>query len=120
MPKTKGVCVVRSRDGRFFEIPEDVLGQYQVQPHVIPPEERLEPQSRGGGDPAADLLNRSRGLIQIIINAPAESTPRVYSGRTQQDYRDQWVYQPPEIGAPMEWGDDMDPTGGMSSAARRG
>jgi len=117
MPKTKAVCVVRSKDGRFFEVPEDVLGKYQVQPHTIPAEERQEPTSRGPIDPTADLLSRARGLIQIIINAPAEGGPRVVGGRTQGD---QWTYQPPEINAAMEWGDDVDPTGGMSSAARRG
>lgn len=85
MPKTKSVSVVRSKDGRYFEIPDHILKQYQIQPHAVPTEERLPLSAQSPGDPQS-----------------------------------QWVYRPPEVGASLEWGDDIDPTGGMSSASRRG
>ena len=65
--------IVRSKDGRFFRIPDEVLKSYAV------------PSDKQNGTSAG-----------------------------------QWIYETPTVCQAMDWGDDIDPTGGMSSAARRG
>jgi hypothetical protein len=115
MPKGKATCVVRSKDGRFFEIPEALLKKYQVAPDELSADER-----RDAGSPTrspAQTLRLAKGLVQITINVPAGA--QVHEGGTREsDVEGQGLpYEAPAVGDATQWGDDPGPIGGTT---RRG
>jgi hypothetical protein len=106
--------IVRAKDGRFFRIPEDVLREYALKPDRLSADEKgsvLETNGNGNGD--------ARGAVQVIINISPNGHVQTETAKSEPSSA-QWIYETPSSGQAMEWGDDLDPTGGMSSAARRG
>jgi len=114
MPQSSA-AVVKAKDGRFYKIPDAVLKRYLVKPDRLSSEEKEGFSSRTNGHSHGD----GRSGIQVIINVSPDGN--VQLGRPDSESsKAQWIYEMPNAGPTMEWGDDIDPTGGMSSAARRG
>jgi hypothetical protein len=114
MPQRE-TAVVKAKDGRFYKIPDAVLKQYLVKPDKLTAEEKASFSSKTNGH----ANGNGRGGVQVIINVAPDGN--VQLGRPgSENSKAQWIYEMPTPGPTMEWGDDIDPTGGMSSAARRG
>jgi len=107
--------VVRSKDGRFFSIPEDILKKYRVKPDKLSAAEKDD----GGARKNGKANGHANGAIQVIINVSPDGRVQTI-GANGEGGGKKWIYEPPTAGPAVEWGDDFDPTGGMSSAARRG
>ena len=107
--------VVRTKDGRFFKIPDAVLKQYLVKPDKLSADEKGSFSSKTNGHSNGN----AKGTVQVIINVSPDGHVQTMSPKRDRS-KAQWIYEAPVAGPAMEWGDDIDPTGGMSSAARRG
>lgn len=114
MPQLQ-TAVVRSKDGRFFNVPESVLKRYRVKPDKLSADEKAPAKSKTNGYSKGN----GKGTVQVIINVSSDGRVQTISGEAATP-NGEWIYEPPAAGRAMEWGDDFDPTGGMSSAARRG
>lgn len=108
-------AIVKAKDGRFYRVPDAVLKQYLVKPDKLSAEEKGSFSSKANGHSNGN----GRGGVQVIINVAPDGNVQVdHPGNGSS--KPQWIYEMPNGGTTMEWGDDIDPTGGMSSAARRG
>jgi hypothetical protein len=107
--------VVKAKDGRFFKIPDSVLEQYLVKPDKLSASEKGYTNGHANGH----TNGGARGTVQVIINVSPEGHVQTTTAKPESSNA-QWIYEAPTAGPAMEWGDDIDPTGGMSSAARRG
>lgn len=107
--------VVRSKDGRFFSIPEVILKKYRVKPDQLSASEK----DHGAAKKNGKGNGHANGAVQVIINVSPDGRVQTIGANGERAGK-QWIYEPPTAGPAVEWGDDFDPTGGMSSAARRG
>ncbi len=114
MPQSSAV-VVKARDGRFYKVPGGVLKQYLVKPDKLSAQEKESFSSKTNGH----SHDNGRGGVQVIINVSPDGNVQTVRPKSESS-KAQWIYEMPNAGPTMEWGDDIDPTGGMSSAARRG
>lgn len=108
--------VVKAKDGRFFEIPDSVLKQYLVKPDKLSASEKGFANGHANGHTNG---SGAKGTVQVIINISPDGHVQTTTAKAENS-KAQWIYEAPTAGPAMEWGDDIDPTGGMSSAARRG
>lgn len=111
--------VVKSKDGRFFRVPDAVLKQYLVKPDKLSTGEKGSFASKANGHTNGHSNGDAKGTVQVIINVSPDGHVQTIAPKNGRS-KAQWIYEAPAAGPTMEWGDDIDPTGGMSSAARRG